>query len=54
MPVRRVVFLPLATAQGLYGLQGRVTHILVTVDSPANTGRMAEEVRAVLAAQQQG
>jgi hypothetical protein len=49
----RVVFLPLATAQRLYGLEGRVTHVLVTVDSPANAARVAEEVRAVLAAQQQ-
>lgn len=42
------VFLPLSTAQKLFGLKGKISHLFVTVDSPGNLQRVTKEMDAIL------
>lgn len=44
----RQLFLPLDTAQHLFGLRGKVSNLFVTVDSPSLRDEVAEAIREVL------
>ena len=48
--LEKAMLLPLGTAQELFGFQGQLTSIFVTVDSEDKVDEVAAEIRGILVA----